>query len=75
MKDFILEMALSLLLLASGLYEIYLAGNFGHWLTKKGTAATSPFTLASIGSGAIIGLLLTLAGIGALIMTFSGVPL
>lgn len=72
MGDTILEIVLSLLLLAGGLYELYAAGAFGHWLTKKGTAATSPFTLASLGSGAVIGIFLAIGGVIGMIMAISG---
>ncbi|WP_125769327.1 hypothetical protein [Lapidilactobacillus wuchangensis] len=63
---------IGLMFIIGGIVELFLAGNFGRWLTKKGTAATSPFSLASLGSGTLIAILLIIMGIGGIFITLGG---
>ncbi|WP_125769339.1 hypothetical protein [Lapidilactobacillus wuchangensis] len=59
-------------LIIAGLAELYFTGTFSHWVTKKGSGSTSPFTLAGLGAGFYIGLLFLIVGISAVIAAFTG---
>lgn len=59
----VLGLIIALLVTLLGLFQVFDGGHFFSWLTKKGSGSTSPFVMASLGSGFYIGILLAVGGL------------
>ncbi|WP_125606931.1 hypothetical protein [Lapidilactobacillus bayanensis] len=60
----------SLVLIIIGIIQIYLTAGSSRRIVKQGSASTSPFSLMSLGSSFIIGILIVAAGISAAFVNF-----